>query len=440
MLSDYLILSWLVSPSYALDYSQHLATKSSYFSYHRLQFPTPSADYKLVQIQLISRHGTRNPSPSDIESFRRLEKISDNINSTSKFSWLKRWKSHYKSNENLLLTGIGEKDLYYLGKRARERYHLISESKYSPLKFSFHSSLASRASQSASAFSIGLFEGSGHLTPSNIPAIFYETYSKDEDFILESKGNCPYWGESVKDDEIKADQLSRYTKSKIQPIASRISQTIGFKVETADVRAMYKYCAFDIALQHRTATWCQFLTPADILDLEYLEDLGYYYKYSYGNAFNGKMACVLVTKFIENIENYSRNKSQLIGDFQFGHSQTIQFLLTALGLFKDPFLLTWDLDENLKRNRMFRTSQVVPFASNIFVELYRYGINAELKVRFLINEAPIKLPNCDMFCPFKKLKTILKQLLKCDYKHMCQVKNAKIPSQARQTYFGNGSR
>lgn len=419
-----LCISIAVLSYQALDFSKHLGTKSPYLTLKGLEAIQPnkaSLGCKLIQLQTIVRHGTRNPSDKDIIAFDRLQLIGKEANLTNQFKWLQSWKSPYKKHEALLLNKRGEEDLYNLGKRTRENYQSITKSTYDPLKFAFHSSSSSRTSQSASAFALGLLRGSGTLTSLNMPPIYLETFSKCEDTMLDLKHNCQYWKKLIKNHAFTKEQLRKFTLARIRPIAHRISLALSYKISSEDVKAIYKLCAFEIAIHRRRNTWCELLEPDDVVALEYYEDLGYYYKHGYGHSFNGKVACAVVTSLMDNIEGRMRNSSQLMGAFKFGHSQTIQFLITALGLFKDTGKLTWDLAEPAKKGRRYKTSKLCPFASNLYVEVYQCDFGAPLQIRFLINETPVKIPKCSsIFCPLDELKLILKPLIGCNFTQTCE--------------------
>ncbi|KAJ9078413.1 hypothetical protein DSO57_1006826 [Entomophthora muscae] len=376
--------------------------------------------YSLICCLLLIFTGTRNPSKKDIkaiESLMLFEKTSVLVQS---YAWIKAWKSPYITEENMLLDKRGETELYTLGERTRSLYPSIFQFGYTPSRFAFHNSPTSRTSQSASAYSLGLFGEAEKINSSETQPVSIVTYPENEGFLLEPKSNCLFWKANVKGSSFKKAQIAKYIEEFISPIAKTLSEAINSTITVEDVQAIYKACAYEISLSKPTQ-WCSLLEETDILDLEYLEDLDYYFTYAYGNSINAKMSCSLISDFINKIEDYSTNDSPLLGDFQFGHSQTIQFLITALGLFKDEFNLTWDLDKDLKLKRDFKTSQISPFASNVFIETYRCG--ADLKVRFIVNEAPVKLPACSsIFCPFTELKEILDPLIGCSRTDLCSGK------------------
>lgn len=99
--------------------------------------------------------------------------------------------------------------------------------------------------------------------------------------------------------------------------------------------------------------------------LEYYEDLNYYYKDSYGFGLAAKLPCQLVVDMLNNLESQANPK--VVG--YFSNSPVIAQFLTALGAFKDNESIRADNYQQMNR-RKWRTSEVIPFASNLAVIKY----------------------------------------------------------------------
>jgi hypothetical protein len=77
-----------------------------------------------IQLKQVTRHGSRNPTISDIEGFKSLEDLlqahQDSI--PERFSHLRNWKTPFDVRTATHLVARGEKEVWRLGKRVSERY------------------------------------------------------------------------------------------------------------------------------------------------------------------------------------------------------------------------------------------------------------------------------------------------------------------------------
>lgn len=107
--------------------------------------------------------------------------------------------------------------------------------------------------------------------------------------------------------------------------------------------------------------------------------------------------------------------------FYFTHSGTILKLLSHLGLYKDDFVLTHN---DFGKKRMFETSKIDAFASNINFVLYECS-DGEPKILTMHQEQVVTIPGCpaDELCKLSVLKTIFEESLQCDFDEICQLAN-----------------
>ena len=117
--------------------------------------------------------------------------------------------------------------------------------------------------------------------------------------------------------------------------------------------------------------------------------------------------------------------------FQFGHSETVVQVFTALGLFKDQERL---LATNMvkMRNRNFRTSKISPYSANIVFVLYacedlRHVHDTDDRnittyvLKILVNEEPVTIPACNKKqCLYSVVKKYYEDLIDhCDHDALC---------------------
>lgn len=59
-----------------------------------------------------------------------------------------------------------------------------------------------------------------------------------------------------------------------------------------------------------------------------------YYRFSYGNDLNKRLACKLITKLVNSVEKYMNGTSPVKAELFFTHSETLSFLYTILVSYK----------------------------------------------------------------------------------------------------------
>lgn len=121
----------------------------------------------------------------------------------------------------------------------------------------------------------------------------------------------------------------------------------------------------------------------------------------------------------------------IVGQFAFGHAETLGPLYCALGLFKDQEGLRAD-NFDKRPDHKFRTSEILPFSANIIFVLYEcvpeeLGEDEEIEegdyyLQMFINEKPHVIPGCEKFyCPYKQVRHYYQKLIdQCDFKSICK--------------------
>ncbi|KAF9908932.1 PHOsphatase [Linnemannia zychae] len=492
------------SPLYSLPPKEwirsHLGTKSPYPHESRpvgLLKDTPKG-YELVQLHLINRHGTRYPSASKSVSFKALADRLKGVKLRG-FEWLRDWPSEtlYPPMRGNLLSAQGDSDLYQIGRRFAIRYRtFLDKYPYDASTYEFTSSAKSRCSQSAYAFSVGFFEGrltyepgfgfkkGGHRPPIQPVEISMLPIGLDKELAV--KYACPRWLESVKDSPNVVKESKLYESKFLPAIAERLTAVLSAGAETPsarvnitakDVGAIQNICGFEISMHNDDKTWCRLLglglegsqksdAKAVFENFEIAGDLDDYYTHGPGIPFNRHLGCKLGTSLVEGIEmilnedgsTQSAAKKPLDDDedgpkkyrglFKFGHSETILFFSSFLGLYNQNGVpMTANMTAEQYENREFKTSSLSPFSANMAFEVYRptAGTNPNKRrrlnddatvasasadptaaprglVRLLVNEVPMAIPGCDgkLFCEWSTFKQVLEKAGSgCDFDGCC---------------------
>ncbi|KAG0208285.1 PHOsphatase [Mortierella sp. GBA30] len=464
---------------------RHLGTKSPYPHEEKAVGPlsdTPEG-YELSQLHLA---GTRYPSASKITSFQAL---ADKLKRARVpgYEWLQRWSAEilYPISKGNLLAAKGDSDLYRIGRRFATRYKdFLDRYPYDANTYEFRSSAKSRCSQSAYGFSVGLLEGR-HAGDPAILALLSEdgkspvqpvnifTLPIGMDNELAVKYACPRWLQNVKNQPKVVQEANLYQQKVLPELAEQLSVLFTMdngparvNFTTKDVQTIYGLCGFEIAIYDNDQTWCQLLRHAitpyiskkndlDIekhvnttfLKLEVSSDLDDYYTHGPGVPFNRHLGCKLGTSLVESIElalapdsaNLYTNwmgsddgddaTSRLFrGHFKFGHSETILFFSSFLGLYNQRGIpLTSSMTPEEYQQREFRSSQISPFASNVAFEVFRPKTTRGIKrmmphlsdqdktpiptpgglIRMLVNEEPMIIPGCGKFSSKQEQGVIL---------------------------------
>jgi hypothetical protein len=379
---------------------------------------TITQEYKLEQIQLIIRHGTRYPVNSATRAIHDSLLLLKQSPSESLVGWVATYHNTFTPNRAGQLTSWGQQELYELGRNVADNYpdlvdKLVDDDDVIQ-SFTASSSYSERSAQSGSAFCIGLFEGLGDLAhPAKLVGAPIMTFPKGKDPLIAPHKACPRWQATVGDTDIVDRHLQPYELKYLTPIAKRLSQELQIEkqLDTKDVKKLFSGCVSEMAVHKRHDTFCSLFTKQDILALEYIDDIKHYFKYSYGLDINKKMACELGKNILQNMDNHL-----LKLDVKFGHTETTLPLRTLLGLYKDDFDIEMTLEEASKRQ--FKMSDFGTFANNMaFQVLSRQG---EKFVRVLDNQQPVVMPGCYGYvCDLNTFRQSMETHLECNFTRLC---------------------
>ncbi|CAB4374723.1 phosphoglycerate mutase-like protein [Rhizophagus irregularis] len=431
--TNVLALIFFTSSYYKFDMKRHMGTNSLYpiFTDKQPELNSPR-NCKLEKLFLIARHGTRYPEDDDIDKFDVLEKVFHDVPGRKKH----KWENKFTLSQDALLYFRGQKEHYLLGKRSFKKYQKFWKKviPYDPYIIEFRSTKTSRTGMSGNSYSVGLFDGHGILGRGDTQPIYIYTTSLSKDYELAIHRSCPLWKDTVNDNnKILGKQVSQFTSTNLTEITNRISKKYKVKnLQPIHADYIYKACAFDIIFFNEHNSWCKLLRKKDILTLEYFNDMKNYYRFSYGNDLNKRLACKLITKLVNSVEKYMNGTSPVKAELFFTHSETLSFLYTILGLYKDskPLIANVTLDE--VSDRKYKSSEICPFAANAYFEIYNCANCASnenlfekkeksILVQIIINEVPVIIPGCDeKYCEWSKFKELMGDNIGCDFKEICK--------------------
>ncbi|KAJ1666241.1 hypothetical protein EV178_002482 [Coemansia sp. RSA 1646] len=143
-----------------------------------------------------------------------------------------------------------------------------------------------------------------------------------------------------------------------------------------DIDIIYRLCGYDLSIYQDDSRWCTLLDHTMSEYLELRRDIAYSRLYGpYGANINKKIACVLLTDILKDIDSAMANPTTAVSTFRFGHAETMSFVSTLLKLEdtlgKDNAPITGNMSLSDAVDRGFKTTVIAPFSTNLVIELYR---------------------------------------------------------------------
>lgn len=263
---------------------------NQYF-FTKAKFPVPPHDTtsktifnsnptcQLVQVQLLSRHGTRNPSKRKTEIFSNLERF---LQSQSN-PLLKTWSSPFQRNTSSKLNHQGRLDLFLAAERAKVRFARLGRPdifRATVGNLQVQAANSSRVIESARAFLSNIVGGDKKAANYNMTVlprnrdkdlVFFEScpryvarHSSQSKDLLED--NVDETSENRNDRDIESLKFGRSIFPRI--ISNIEAKAAGLEgLERIHVIAMYELCAYNHEI------FCDLFSDEDLEALEYFMDL-----------------------------------------------------------------------------------------------------------------------------------------------------------------------
>lgn len=370
---------------------------------------------ELVQVQMVSRHGARYPGLSEMQKIRDLYLLTNKGSNVPR-----RWyKQELVNDQNAaMLSSSGKREMRGIANRVQQRYPQYLTNWASQMQFV--SSVFQRSQDSAHEFRAAIDDKNIAPPTTVLPLV--------NDTILAMKHQCPLWKkqrtEQVAQDVSKETAIfdSRHSLKLLHSAKQRLSiDNLSMKY----LAVIYSLCGYDLALYGEENHWCTVLDPGMSKWMELRNDIRYSRVYgSYGPEINQKMACSLFADIWQHMERAVKDKDGAPPIFRFGHSETIMFVNTLVGLDSELGSTSEPISGRMSKiamgRRGFKSTKLIPFSSNLVFEIYRSKTGGEGFFRLLLNEQPIRYPGCSHeICPISVLQ---ESFTVCDFYSMCKVK------------------
>ncbi|MCL7048441.1 hypothetical protein MKW94_013102, partial [Papaver nudicaule] len=287
----------------------------------------------------------------------------------------------------------------------RERFPDLFVEEYHPDIYTIKSSQIPRASASAVAFGMGLFNGKGTLGTGQHRAFAVTSESRASDLLLRFHDSCQSYKNYRKSQEPSVGKLKEPI---LDEVASAMLKRYPMNFTRQDVASLWFLCKQEASLLDITDQACGLFTPSEVSLLEWADDIEVYILKGYGKSINYRMGVPLLQDVVQSMEEAikAREENHPPGIYEkarlrFAHAETVVPFSCLLGLFRESndykriqHEKALDLPPKPPQKRSWRGSTVAPFAGNNMLTLYSCPSNKKSKyfVQVMHNEVPIPLP------------------------------------------------
>ncbi|KTG04759.1 hypothetical protein cypCar_00023724 [Cyprinus carpio] len=387
----------------------------------------PSSQCREIHLTAIIRHGTRYPTTKNIQKMRDFYDlvVRDATGDLNCLSEIKsQWKMWYTDEMDGRLVDKGRVDHGYLAQRLIKWFpSLLTEGNVRHGRVKLITSSKHRCVNSTIAFREGLMKGLG---------IEVELEPAVNDALMRYFDQCERFVKEVENNKSALEEVKRFKegpemKRVMAKMADRLKVPYA-SITDDSVEAAFFLCAYEFTIHDLNSPWCQLFDEEDAQVMEYAGDLKQYWKRSYGHDINSKSSCIL---FHDLFHRLNQVVAQINSDgalseavtVQVGHAETLLPLLTLLDLFKDDIPLS-STNYATQNNRIFRSGNIVPYAANLLVVLYKCPEGIRMGVR--LNEKSLTLPGLNDPVPmYEDVKKRYHALLEgCDQETVCKMNNS----------------
>ncbi|KAI2637097.1 phosphoglycerate mutase-like protein [Hypomontagnella submonticulosa] len=360
-------------------------------------------------VQLLSRHGARDPTEHKSGSYGELiDRIHNSVDDYGKdYKFIKNYKYTLGADQ---LTLYGEQQMIDSGLKFYERYqHLASTN----LPF-IRASGQERVVESAQNWTQGFHKARLADKHSNTP----DTYPYNILILPESDGFnnslspdlCPAFEDNRNDSH---DEQKTWISKFVPALSERLNRNLpGANFSAEDTIYMMDLCPFNTVAnaKGKLSKFCYLFTVDEWHDYDYYQSLGKWYDYGNGSPLGPTQGVGFVNELVarltgEPVVDHTTTNSTLDGSestfplhralyADFSHDNDMMDIYGALGLYNSTDPLPGDHRVSAQEAKGFSASWAVPFAARLYVEKMTCGGSKEEFVRILVNDRVIPLQNC----------------------------------------------
>ncbi|RAL11045.1 putative MFS transporter [Aspergillus homomorphus CBS 101889] len=325
------------------------------------------------QVHMMSRHGARYPTKSaggrHLALLDRIHRANVKLNGTLSFlnNWTYFTDDPSRDFEQLTTTGpyAGTTQSYSTGKQFAARYEALASNQVCT---NLWASDCTRVIQTARHFAAGMSGSSWDASRKAALEIIPETSDRGADTLTPGDTCLRYIDDTEHGHDYGIKMLARFQQAYIPAIAARLIEAEGNQAlgafSNAEVYSMQEMCGFE-TLVRGSSPWCEVFGRDDWENFEYARDLLHYYRAGPGNPYAGAMGWLWLDA-TTSLLRAGPGAGTLF--FSFVHDGDIAPFLTALDVMKDPKYDPALPVTHVARDRVWRTSSVMPMGGRIVLE------------------------------------------------------------------------
>lgn len=351
-------------------------------------------------------------------------------------AWMQNWTNPFSADSSGYLVTEGSLEHFGIGQRfAALHQELLGDNGFDPTKTIFQNTQVERTAVSGQAFAAGLYNQHGDLPNRGSPIYAYNLLKKS-DPTLRPFDMCPPYDEQA---AVMAGnpEFVNWINDQVMPLLPRLTKYFGAEVTLKTYKAIHTACSYEYAVFNQSDYFCSLLEETDFKVWEYAGDIDRYYTRSYGLPIAVEIGAPLLqdlaktmkAKFGAFASTASVSPSLETSYFRFAHAETMEPILSILGMYKDaePLRANWTWAQIDARK--FRGSLIFPFATNLYMNGYDCSNASGLPDRFLIkmqhNERDVLIPGCvaqgdiSPFCGFSEFQRAYASELAINFTNIC---------------------
>lgn len=276
------------------------------------------------------------------------------------------------------------------GNILRTRYQHLLSPRANARKLNFWAGDSHRVIETAKYFALGFW--GLNWTDHALLHIIPETVSQGGNTLTPGDACLQYRTDPEHGRDTGYQKLDTFRDIYLEPVTNRLNkQNNGIVFNKSEVYSMQELCGFETMVVG-SSPWCNVFTRNEWLDFEYARDVLHWYRAGPGNHYSAVMGALWLNA-TANILTGGPSRGRLF--FSFVHDGDILPVLTALNLF--PPAIQPSLPTSHRLNpRAFRTSQLVPMAGRLILELLSCSqakSDSHLFIRLNINDGIVAIPN-----------------------------------------------
>ncbi|EFQ36815.1 histidine acid phosphatase, partial [Colletotrichum graminicola M1.001] len=371
--------------------------------------PTTPSRCKITFVQILERHGARNPNAGNTRTYKALiQRIQDVVTHYSKgFEFIKTYKYNFVPGQ---LTPFGQRECYDSGMSFYRRYEALA-AKNDPF---IRAAGQDRVIESGEKWAQGFYhskKGNGHepMNESQIKKLIHIIPQTEGFNNTLSKGGCPAFDKdyATLGKQAQAPWLKKFT----QPIATRLNKMLpGAHLTDNDIVHLMQLCPVNTVVDGIHSQFCNLFTLEEWKDYDYYDTLARYYSFHAGNPLGPTQGVGYTNELIarltrQPVVDHTSTNSTLTGDpnefpldrnlyADFSHDSNMVSVYGALGLYNELHSLSKTRRMSTAETGGFTASWMVPFAGRMYVEKMKCDGTDEEMVRVLVNDRVVPLSGC----------------------------------------------